>query len=133
MQHKELKNHQREIYFFRLRLILSLVFVLVLAFILLSRLIYLQIVRQSDFETLADKNRISIVPIVPNRGLIQDRNGVVLAQNYSGYTLEIIPSQVANLEETINALSALVDIQPKDGKRFKKLLTESHTSNSYPI
>lgn len=133
MQHKELKNHQREIYFFRLRLILSLVFVLVLAFILLSRLIYLQIVRQSDFETLADKNRISIVPIVPNRGLIQDRNGVVLAQNYSGYTLEIIPSQVANLEETINALSALVDIQPKDRKRFKKLLTESHTSNSYPI
>lgn len=129
----ELKNHQREIYFFRLRLILSLVFVLVLVFILLLRLFYLQIVRQSDFSTLADKNRISIVPIVPNRGLIQDRNGVVLAQNYSGYTLEISPANVADLEATINALSALVDIQPKDRKRFKKLLTESHTSNSYPI
>ncbi|OYY47716.1 MAG: penicillin-binding protein 2 [Gallionellales bacterium 35-53-114] len=133
MQYKELKNNQREIYFFRLRLILSLVFVLVLAFILLARLVYLQVVRQSDFATLADKNRISVVPIVPNRGLIQDRNGVVLAQNYSGYTLEISPAKVDNLEATINALSELVSIQAKDRKRFKKLLTESHTSNSYPI
>jgi len=133
MKHKELKNHQREIYFFRLRLILSLIFVLSLLSILLIRLIYLQVLRQSDFSTLADKNRISVVPIVPNRGLIQDRNGVVLAQNYSGYTLEIIPGKVADLETTLNELALLVDIQPKDRKRFKKLLTESHTSDSYPI
>ena len=133
MHYKELKNNQREIYFFRLRLIISLVFVLVLTFILLARLVYLQAVRQSDFATLADKNRISVVPIVPNRGLIQDRNGVVLAQNYAGYTLEISPAKVADLEATINALSSLVSIQAKDRKRFKKLLTESHTSNSYPI
>lgn len=131
--HKELKDHQREIYFFRLRLIISLIFVLTLLSILLIRLVYLQVMRQSDFSTLADKNRISVVPIVPNRGLIQDRNGVVLAQNYSGYTLEIIPSKVADLEATINELSTLVDIQPKDRKRFKKLLTESHSSDSYPI
>jgi penicillin-binding protein 2 len=133
MIYKELKNHQREIYYFRLRLIISMVFVLVLVFILLARLFYLQVVRQSDFTTLADKNRISVVPIIPNRGLIQDRNGVVLAQNYSGYTLEISPAKVADLEATINELSKLVDIQAKDRKRFKKLLTESHTSNSYPI
>jgi len=132
-QHKELKNHQREIYFFRLRLILTMVFVLVLLLVLLSRLFYLQVVRQSYFTTLADNNRISVVPIVPNRGLIQDRNGVVLAQNYSGYTLEIAPSKVADLEATINALSEIVTIQPKDRKRFKKLLTESHTSDTYPI
>lgn len=133
MMHKELKNHQREIYFFQMRLIISLVFVLVLVFILLTRLVYLQVIRQSDFATLADKNRISLVPIVPNRGLIQDRNGIVLAQNHSGYTLEISPSEVADLEATINSLATLVDIQPRDRKRFKKLLTESHTSNSYPI
>ena len=131
--YKELKNHQREIYFFRLRLILSMVFVLVLLLILLSRLFYLQVVRQSYFATLADNNRIAVVPIVPNRGLIQDRNGVVLARNYSGYTLEISPAKVADLEATINSLSELVSIQAKDRKRFKKLLTESHTSDSYPI
>jgi penicillin-binding protein 2 len=134
MLHKELRNHQREIYFFRLRLVISVVFMLVLLLILLSRLFYLQVIRQSEFNTMADKNRISVVPIVPNRGLIQDRNGVVLAQNYSGYTLEISPAKLtADLESTINELSTLVDIQPKDRKRFKKLLTESHTSNSYPI
>ena len=129
----ELKNHQREIYFFRLRLIISIFFVLALVLILFARLAYLQIVRQGYFATLADNNRISLVPIVPNRGLIQDRNGIVLAQNYSGYTLEISPSKVANLEDTIDALSKLVDIKTKDRKRFNKLLTESHTSNSYPI
>ncbi len=133
MIQKELKNHQREIYFFRLRLIISMVFVLVLVFILVMRLVYLQVVRQTDFATLADKNRIAVNPIVPNRGLIQDRNGIVLAQNYSGYTLEISPAEVTDLEATINSLAKLVDIQPKDRKRFKKLLTESHTSNSYPI
>jgi len=129
----ELKDHQREIYFFRLRLIISLVFVLVLVFILVARLVYMQVVRQSYFNTLADNNRIVMVPIVPNRGLIQDRNGIVLAQNFSGYTLEISPPKVADLEATIDSLATLVDIQPKDRKRFKKLLTESHTSNSYPI
>ena len=129
----ELKNHQREIYFFRLRLIISIFFVLALVLILFGRLAYLQIVRQGYFATLADNNRISLVPIVPNRGLIQDRNGIVLAQNYSGYTLEISPSKVANLEDTIDALAKLVDIKTKDRKRFNKLLTESHTSNSYPI
>ena len=131
--HKELKNHQREIYFFRARLIISFVFMLILVVILLARLFYLQILRQSYFTTLADNNRIAVVPIVPNRGLIQDRNGIVLAQNYSGYTLEISPAQVRDLEGTINELATLVDIQAKDRKRFKKLLTESHTSNSYPI
>lgn len=130
---KELKNHQREIYFFQLRLILGMIFVLVLLLVLLVRLTYLQVLRQNYFNTLADNNRISVVPIVPSRGLIEDRNGIVLAQNYSGYTLEIAPAKVANLEDTINELSTLVSIQDKDRKRFKKLLTESHTSNTYPI
>jgi penicillin-binding protein 2 len=129
----ELKNHQREIYFFRLRLILSLGFVLVLLLILLSRFFYLQVVRQGYFKTLADNNRISVVPIVPNRGLIMDRNGIVLAQNYSGYTLEIAPGKVTDLDGTIDALAQLVDIQPRDRKRFKKLLSESHTSETLPI
>jgi penicillin-binding protein 2 len=132
-QHKELKNHQREIYFFRMRLIVSFVFMLIMVVILLARLFYLQVIRQNYFTTLADNNRIAVVPIVPNRGLIQDRNGVVLAQNYSGYTLEISPAKLSDLEGTINELAKLVDIQAKDRKRFKKLLTESHTSNSYPI
>lgn len=123
-KHVELKNHQREIYYFRLRLVISIGFVLVLLAILLVRFAYLQMVRHDHYQTLAESNRISVVPIVPNRGLILDRNGVVLAHNYSGYTLEITPNRTADLEATINELSTLVEITPKDRKRFKKLLAE---------
>ncbi|MDP2693442.1 MAG: penicillin-binding protein 2 [Gallionella sp.] len=123
-KHVELKNHLREIFYFRLRLAISIGFVLLLLATLLARFIYLQAVRHDHYQTLAESNRISIVPIVPNRGLILDRNGVVLAHNYSGYTLEITPNKTPNLEATIGELSALVEITPKDRKRFNKLLAE---------
>src|SRR5487761_2255702 len=132
-QRIELKNHQREIFYFRLRLMLSLGFVLAMLFILLLRFIYLQVVKHEYFQTLAESNRIAVVAVVPNRGLILDRNGVVLARNYSGYTLEIASRKVVNLEKTINDLSTLVDIQPKDRKRFKKLLDESRNFDTLPI
>jgi len=129
----ELKNHQREIFYFRLRLAISIGFVLFLLAILLGRFIYLQIVRHDYYQTLAESNRISVVPIVPNRGLILDRNGVVLAHNYSGYTLEINPGKTTDMEATINELSTLVEITPKDRKRFKKLLAEQRNSEALMI
>ncbi|MDD5299528.1 MAG: penicillin-binding protein 2 [Gallionella sp.] len=129
----ELKNHQREIFYFRLRLAISIIFALALLGILLVRLVYLQAVRHDYYQTLAESNRISIVPIVPNRGLILDRNGVVLAHNYSGYTLEINSGKTADVEATINELSTLVSITPKDRKRFKKLLTERRNSETLMI
>ncbi len=129
----EFKNIQREIYHFRLRLALSLGFVLVMLLLLLARFVYLQVVKHSHYQTLAENNRISVVPIVPNRGLILDRNGVVLAHSYSGYTLEITPSKVGDLEATIEQLAQIVEIQPKDRKRFKKLLTERRDFESLPI
>ncbi|OIR09763.1 stage V sporulation protein D [mine drainage metagenome] len=129
----ELKNHQREIYYFRLRLVLSLGFVVVMLVILLLRFFYLQVIRHDYFHTMADSNRIYVVPIVPNRGLILDRNGVVMAQNYSGYTLEIAPGKVADMDGLIAELSKLVEITPKDIKRFQKLLTERQTLETMPI
>jgi len=122
----EFKNHQREIFQFQLRLVVSIGFVLLLLAILLVRFIYLQAVRHGYYQTLAESNRISIVPIVPNRGLILDRNGEVLARNYSGYTLEINQNKTTDLEATINELAKLIEITPKDRKRFKKLVAESH-------
>ncbi len=120
----ELRDSQREISRFQLRLAVGIGFVLVLFGILLVRFFYLQVVRHDYYVTLAENNRISLVPIVPNRGLILDRNGVVLAHNFSGYTLEITPSKVANLEATINDLATLVEISPRDRRRFKKLMIE---------
>ncbi len=134
MTHKiELKNHQREIYFFRLRLVLSLGFVCLLLFILLLRFFYLQVVRTDYFDTLAESNRIYVVPIVPNRGIITDRNGVVLARNYAGYTLEVTPEKIADMDATIAEIGRLVEIKPKDLRRFKKLMSERRSLQTLPI
>jgi len=129
----EFKNHQREIFHFQLRLVVGIGFVSVLMAILLVRFVYLQAVRHSYYQTLSESNRIAIVPIVPNRGLILDRNGVVLARNYSGYTLEINQNKTADTEATINELSTLVTITNKDRKRFSKLLAESHNFETLVI
>ena len=129
----ELRNVEADLARFRARLLVASVVVL-LAFILLaSRLVYLQVWRHDDLKEQAESNRTAIVPVVPNRGLILDRNGIVLATNYSAYTLEITPSKVQDLEQTIEALGRLVDIQPRDRRRFKKLMDESKSFESLPI
>jgi penicillin-binding protein 2 len=129
----ELRNPEREVFFFRRRLGIAGVLVLVAFGGLFARFFYLQIVQHDHYQTLAETNRIAIVPIVPNRGVITDRNGVVLAQSYSAYTLEIQPSRVRNLDETIDALAGIVDVQPRDRKRFRKLLDESKNFESLPL
>src|ERR1700741_3797462 len=116
----ELKNTERELHRFRMRLTVLGGMVFVCFGILLTRFVWLQIVKHSDYAAQAEENRIAIVPIVPNRGLILDRNGVVLARNYSAYTLEITPAKLTNtLDETIDALSELVTVEIKDRKRFR--------------
>ncbi|MFI5443920.1 penicillin-binding protein 2 [Polaromonas sp. UC242_47] len=129
----ELRNVEADLSRFRMR-VLAASLVVLFAFILVaSRLIYLQVIRHDDLNGQAESNRTAVVPIVPNRGLILDRNGVVLATNYSAYTLEITPSKVRDLEETIEALGQLVEIQPRDKRRFKKLREESKSFESLPI
>jgi len=101
--------------------------------VLLARFAYLQFLQHDYYKTKAEDNRISIVPVVPNRGLILDRNGIVLARNESQYTLEINPRQVTNLEQTINELAAVVEILPRDRNRFRKLRQEIKGADSLPI
>jgi penicillin-binding protein 2 len=119
---------------FRLRVTVLGGLVFLCFFLLLVRFVWLQIIKHSDFAVKAEENRISLVPIVPNRGLILDRNGVVLARNYSAYTLEITPSKLTStLDETIDELSKLVAVDIKDRKRFKKMLEESKGFESVPL
>ncbi|MEA5098292.1 MAG: penicillin-binding protein 2, partial [Burkholderiaceae bacterium] len=130
----KLENTERELQLFRLRLSAAGIFVLFCFVLLLARFIWLQAIKHQEYAELAEENRISIVPVVPNRGLILDRNGVVLARNYSAFTLEITPSKLnADLQTVIDELAKLIDIQPKDRKRFKKLLEESKNFESIPI
>ena len=129
----ELRDYPRELHHFLIRLAISAGFVLFLFFLLFARFYYLQVSEGERYRTLAEKNRISISPVVPNRGLILDRNGEVLAQNYSAYTLEIIPSKFADLEAAINKLATVIDISEIDRRRFKKLMKESKRFESLPI
>ena len=129
----ELRNIQADLSRFRLRVLIIAIVVVVAFGLVAARLVYLQVFRHEDLAEQAESNRTAIVPIVPNRGLILDRNGVVLATNYSAYTLEITPSRVADLEQTIDALSKVVDIHPRDRRRFKKLQEESKSFESLPI
>ena len=133
MRLAEFKDHQRELYYFQLRIGIAGAFVLAAFSLLLLRFVYLQIVQYDYYRTKAEDNRISIVPIMPNRGLILDRSGTVLARNYSAYTLEISPGKVADLEKTINGLESIVEIRASDRTRFKRLMIEAKGADSLPI
>ena len=128
----ELRDSQAELQRFRARVAVVQVFVLVCFLLLVARLSYLQIVRHDDLHEQAESNRTAVIPTVPPRGTILDRNGVVLASNYSAYTLEITPSKTQDLEATIQQLSEIVDIQPRDRKRFKRLRSRGWMSTMLP-
>jgi penicillin-binding protein 2 len=129
----ELRNVQADLSRFRNRVLVAGLLVFLAFILLIARLVYLQVYRHDDLREQADNNRITAVPVVPNRGLILDRNGVVVATNYSAYTLEITPSKVGNLDQVIEDLARLIDIQPRDKRRFKKLLEESKGFESLPL
>src|ERR671927_1313649 len=133
MRGSEIRNSEQELHQFQLRVGIAGAVVLIAFGLLAARFLWLQVLQHDVYQAKAEDNRISIVPVTPNRGLIVDRNGVVVARNYSGYTLEIFPRRVKNLERTIDELSQYVDITGRDRARFRKLLQETRNAESLPI
>jgi penicillin-binding protein 2 len=133
MSSYEIRNNERELQQFQLRIGIAAFAVLIAFGLLAARFVYLQLVQHDTYSAKAEDNRISIVPVPPNRGLMIDRNGVVLARNYSGYTLEISPRKVKSLDRTIEQISQLVDVTSRDRARFKKLMLEARNAESLPI
>ena len=130
----ELRDIEADLSRFRVRVFVASLAVVMAFALLAARLVYLQVYRHADLSEQAENNRTTIVPVVPNRGLILDRNGIVLATNFSAYTLEITPSLLTGgLDKTIDELARVVEIQPRDRRRFKKLLDESKSFESLPI
>lgn len=130
----ELRDLERELDRFNTRVLAAAFFVLLCFGLLGARLVFLQVVRHEDLALQAEANRIAVLPVVPNRGLIVDRNGVVLATNYSAYTLEITPSRVQGpLDAVIDNLAQVLDIELRDRRRFKRLQDESKSFESVPI
>lgn len=128
-----LRNTELELLRFEQRIRVMLWVVLVCFALLLARLAYLQVIRHDDLLNQAETNRTAIVPTVPPRGMILDRNGVVLARNYSAYTLEITPNKVGDVAQTLDELARIIEIQPRDRRKFKRLMEESRNFDSLPI
>ena len=128
-----LKNLDHELARFQRRLKVGGGVVVLLAMGLLARAFYLQIVQHEHYIQRAESNRISLVPVAPNRGLIVDRQGHILAENYSAYTLEITRAEMASLRQTLNELGKLIDITPGQLRRFRRLLNESHEFETVPL
>ncbi|ODU05789.1 MAG: penicillin-binding protein 2 [Thiobacillus sp. SCN 63-1177] len=128
-----LKNLDRELARFHGRLKAGGIFVVLLAAALLGRAFYLQITQHDYYIQRAENNRISLVPVAPNRGLILDRKGRILAENYSAYTLELARAQPHDLEATLTEVGKLIEITPGELRRFRRLLAESHEFETVPL
>ena len=129
----EIRNVEADLARFRTRVLVAGLLVVLAFGLVAARMVYLQVVRHDDLAAQAESNRTAVLPVVPNRGQILDRHGRVLATNYSAYTLEITPSQMEDIDATIDALQQVVDIQPRDKRRFRKLMEESRRFDSLPL
>lgn len=128
-----LKDLARESVLLRSRFVIAVALAFLLAGMLMIRLVQLQVVDHEHFQTLSRSNRVKIVPVAPTRGLIFDRNGVVLAQNRPYHSLEIIPEAVSDLGATLAALKTIVAIAPSDEQRFYERLKSKRRFESVPL
>lgn len=115
-----IRDHTAEANLFARRAVVSAMFVVLLMTILVINLYDLQVNKHEDYKTQSNTNRIKVLPVAPNRGLIYDRNGVILAENRPVFTLEVIPEEVEDLPATIKELVQLMGITPSEIERFEK-------------
>jgi len=130
---KEFRNVEADVRQFRLRALVATAAVIVAFTLIWARAYYLQVVQYENLNEQAERNRTAVVPVVPMRGEVEDRNGEILASNYSAYTLEITPSKVPDLEAMLSELEPLVTISKRDRRRFNKLLSETKAFEAIPI
>lgn len=133
VERTHLKNYLRETHIFTSRVLVALVCVSALLGLLVVRLVYLQIISHEHFSTLSEKNRVNIVPVPPTRGLIYDRNGVLMAQNVPSFSLEIIPEQTDDVDATLAELGKLITLSDDDLENFRNLLQEKRAFESIPL
>ncbi|MBK9244301.1 MAG: penicillin-binding protein 2 [Burkholderiales bacterium] len=130
---KVFRNPQQEVDLFRSRVVVAALVVLAAFAALAARFVWLQVIKHDELHQRAEAQRTALVPVTANRGLIHDRNGIVIAENFSAYTLEINPRQVGDVAAVVDELATVVDIQPRDRRRFKKLADELKGAESIPI
>jgi len=128
-----IKDMAREARLFKGRVVAASLFIVLLALMLVARMMQLQIAEFEHFSTLSEDNRVNIVPLAPTRGLIYDRNGVILAQNTPTFSLEVVPENVEDMGKLIAELRTLVDISEEDVQRFNELRGKRRRFQSVPL
>lgn len=129
----QLKDHLSEGRIFSNRAIVAGVLVSMALLVLLGRMVQLQVAQGEHFKTLSKDNRVKLVPLPPTRGLVYDRNGVLLAQNRPAYSLEVVPEQAGDLDDTLQRLTQILPISDDDLDRFKRLKKRKRRFDSVPI
>ena len=115
------------------RLKFMLNFFMLIFLLIIARFFYIQILQHQYYETQANSNSIKLLPITPSRGMIFDRNGVILAENYLSYNLEINPKKITDLEGLVNQLNNVVFISSDDITKYKRILKDKEFSETIPI
>jgi len=128
-----IKNRYRELRFFQRRLLSVIVLMTLMVLCLMTRLVYLQVVEKNLYSTLSKKNQLNLIPLAPKRGLIFDRNGMLLAENIPVFSLDVIPSKVKHLSQTIAALQQLIPISSEDIQVFYKELKQKRPFQPIPL
>ncbi|EKO3487898.1 penicillin-binding protein 2 [Vibrio fluvialis] len=128
-----IRDYLAEARLFRNRAVVSFVGIVLMMGILVANLYNIQVNQYQDYKTRSNDNRIKVVPIAPNRGLIYDRNGVLLAENRPVFSLEIIPEKVKNMDETIARLQQILTITPEQIATFEKERRQTRRFNSVPL
>lgn len=128
-----LRDHIRETQLFSNRIIAAAIIVALLVLVLISRMIYLQVSSHQHFTTLSQNNRVSLVPIPPTRGLIYDRNGMILAQNLPSFTLELVPEKIDDINQTISKLKSVIELSTADLERFEKIRSTTAKFKTVPL
>ena len=128
-----IKDHSVEKNIFINRIVAAFIVISLLTTGLIVRLVYLQIVGHEHYSSLAKDNSIKIVPLVPTRGMIYDRHGKVLAENTTSYSLEIIPEQVSNMDDTLHRLQILLDVSDEELEQYQKLRKRQKRFVSSPL
>lgn len=128
-----IKNPLAERHLTLVRAVVASLFVVLLTGVLVARLVNLQLLEHDTYATRSDDNRMRVRLIAPARGLIYDRNGVVLAENLPTYQLEVVPEQVASVEDTVTRLARIVDISDRERERFYNRVDQLPAFRSIPL
>ncbi|MDF1655278.1 MAG: penicillin-binding protein 2 [Coxiellaceae bacterium] len=133
MQKLSIKNHLQETKLFQNRCLILLCIIAVILLAVVMRLVYLQVFQHGFYNGLSRHNVLDVQPIAPKRGLIYDRNGVLLAENVPSFTLTIIPEQVKDLDKTLANIKAFIPLSDDEIKRFKQLSKQHHRFDPIPL